>query len=564
MPLPAGFVQAYEQAVALLQQGHAGQAEKIVARAQKAWPNSFDLLHLLGVIRLQSGKPGAALGLFEEALRLDPASADATSNMAMTLATLGRRDEALVLFDKARALNPSDWQILNSRGSLLLQLDRATEALASFDQALLIGAHLRVGLNRGTALAQLRRFAEAIAEFDAVLAREPGQADAHFNRGNALTSLGRIDEAVAAYDRALALRPNYLKALTSRGVASQALNRNREAIADFERVLASDRNNADAHHNTGLALLMLGDYRLGFPKYEWRWQRTGMPPRRNFGRPLWLGEFPPARRTILLHAEQGLGDSIQFVRYAPLLARLGATVVLEAPRELISLFSRIRGVAQVVARGEALPAFDMHCPLGSLPLALATELSSIPADIPYLEPDPERLAGWRARLSGVPSPRIAITWEGNVNHPNDRNRSIGFGQLAPFWLTEASFVSIQREPTAEDAAAMAGIPRLLHLGSELDDFDDTAAVLSLVDLAITVDTSVAHLAGALGRPTWLLVPFAPDWRWMLDREDSPWYPTARLFRQPAPGDWASVIGAARAELVRPPTPGALVRGGLVR
>jgi len=549
-PTPAP-VQAYSQAVALLQQGHFGQAEKIAVRAQKTWPNSFDLLHLLGVIRLQSGKPGSALGLFEQALRLQPDSPDATSNMAMTLSMLGRRDEALVLFDKACALNPADWQIRNSRGSLLLQLDRAEEALVNFEQALSMAPHFDFRLNRGVALAQLRRFVEAIREFDAVLVQQPGQADAHFNRGNALTGLGRVEEAIAAYDRALALRPNYLKALTSRGVAFQALNRNREAIADYERVLASDKNNADARHNMALASLTLGNYRLGFQQYESRWLRTGMPSRRTFGRPLWLGEFPPAHKTILLHAEQGLGDSIQFARYAPLLARMGATVVLEAPRELTSLFARIKGITQVVVRGEPLPPFDMHCPLGSLPLALATELSTVPADVPYLEPAPDRIARWQERLAGMPSRRIAIAWAGNVNHPNDRNRSIGFERLAALFSCDAGFVSIQRDLSDKDAAAIAGIPQRFHVGSALDDFDDTAAVLSLVDLVVSVDTSVAHLAGALGRPAFVLLPFAPDWRWMLDRADSPWYPTARLFRQPAPGDWSSVIGMVRAELDRP-------------
>jgi len=549
MQPPPELVHAYEQAVACYRQGRLDQAEKLAARAHKAWPQSFDLLHLLGVIRLQSGKPGAALGLFEQALRLDPVSADATSNLGMTLAMLGRSDEALVLFDKAHALNPSDGQILNSRGSLLLQLGRAEIALVSFDQALRLAPRQpAVRLNRGVALAQLRRLDEAIAEFDAVLAQEPRQADAHFNRGNALVSLGRVEEAILAYDRALALRPDYIKALTSRGVALQALNRNRAALADFERVLAHDKNHADAHHNSALVLLMLGDYRAGFKEYEWRWQRTGMPPRRALGRPLWLGEFPLTRKSILLHAEQGLGDCIQFVRYAPLLARSGATVVLEVPRELTTLFARVEGVARVVARGEALPSFDLHCPLGSLPLALNTEVSSIPAQIPYLEPDQKRVAKWRERLADLPRHRVAVAWSGNPSHPNDRNRSIAFDRLAPLWSEDAGFVSIQREPTGIEVAQMAAIPRLVHVGALLDDFDDTAAVLSLVDLVITVDTAAAHLAGALGRPTFILVPFAPDWRWMLDREDCPWYPTARLLRQPVPGDWETVVGRARAEL----------------
>jgi tetratricopeptide (TPR) repeat protein len=553
-PSRPDLAQAFEQAVALFRQGRLDEAEKLSTRTLKDWPGSFDVLHLLGVIKLQRGKAGAALGLFEQALRISPGSPEALSNLAMTLAALNRPDEALALFNKAHALDPGDWQTLNNRGSLLLQLNRGDDALADFDRALAIEPrHPGIRLNRGNALVQRRRFDEAVAEYDTVLAQEPALADAHFNRGNALTSLGCTGEAIAAYDRALALRPNYLKALTSRGVALQALNRQREAIADFERVLTIDKNHADAHHNAALAMLTLGDYRQGFARYEWRWQRTGMPPRRSFGRPLWLGEYPLARKTILIHGEQGLGDSIQFVRYAPLLARAGATVVLEVPRALTSLLARVEGIAQVVARGDPLPAFDVHCPLGSLPRALATEPATIPAAVPYLGPDKDRVAKWRARLADVPSRRIAIAWSGSADHPNDRNRSIALEQLAPLLSGDnASFLSIQRELRGEDAALMAGIPRLTHVGDELEDFDDTAAVVSLVDLVIAVDTSVVHLAGALGRPTWVLVPFAPDWRWMLDREDSPWYPTARLFRQGAPGDWASVIGRVNEELSRAP------------
>jgi hypothetical protein len=316
-------------------------------------------------------------------------------------------------------------------------------------------------------------------------------------------------------------------------------------------VLAIDKDNADAHHNEGLALLTLGDYRRGFEKYEWRWQRSGMPPRRRLGKPLWLGEYPLGRKTILLHAEQGLGDTIQFVRYAPLLAKTGAKVVIEVQPELAHLLARVAGVTGVVACGAPLPAFDVHCPMGSLPHALKTEPATIPADIPYLTASTERIAKWRERIERLPSPRIAIAWSGRATHANDRNRSLALARLEPLLaLDGASFVSIQRELRGADGETLARVPRLVHVGDDLDDFDDTAAVVSLVDLVISVDTSVVHLAAALGRPTWILLPFWPDWRWMLDRADSPWYPTARLFRQSAPGDWDSVIARVTEELLK--------------
>jgi hypothetical protein len=306
---------------------------------------------------------------------------------------------------------------------------------------------------------------------------------------------------------------------------------------------------ADAHFNQSLALLASGDYARGFAEYEWRWKRTGMPAQRDFGRPPWLGESPLAEKTILVHAEQGFGDCIQFARYVPLLARAGAKVVLEVQPELKSLFSRLAGAEHVLARGDALPAFDVHCPLGSLPLAFKTEPASVPAEIPYLKADEARVAKWWPRLAALKPPRVALVWAGNPNHPNDRNRSIALARLRPLWEAGgANFVSLQRELREADAAELKAAPGVLHLGEELADLDDAAAVLARCDLAIAVDTAVAHLAAAMGRPTWVLLPFAPDWRWTPEGERSPWYPAARLIRQPLPGDWDSVIARVRAEL----------------
>lgn len=544
--------QAIEQAAALFRQGQLDQAEKICTRLLKAQPNLFDALHLLGLVKLYGGKAGAALAHLEAALKVDPNSIQAMSNLAMVLAALNRNADALAMLDKALALAPDDVEAINNRGNVLLKLNRAEEALAAFDRVLALEPRmLGARANRGNALAQLQRFDEALAQFDAVLAIQPPHAETHFNRGTVLSSLARYAEAVAAFDRALAIRPDYPKALLNRGMALHALNRHEEALANFDQLLGRDKDNADAHHNRALALLTIGDYRRGFEDYEWRWQRSGMPPRRRLGKPLWLGEYPLARKTIVLQAEQGLGDTIQFVRYAPLIARTGAKVVLEVQPELKGLLARVEGVSGVIARGEPLPAFDVHCPVGSLPRALRTELSNIPAEVPYLKASEERIAKWRARIDALPSPRIAVAWSGSAAHANDRNRSIALTRFAPLIANErASFISIQRELRGDDAEALARWPRLMHVGGELDDFDDTAAVVALADVVISVDTSVVHLSGALGRPTWVLVPFCPDWRWMLEREDSPWYPSARLFRQPTLGDWDSVIARVEEELSR--------------
>ncbi len=336
-----------------------------------------------------------------------------------------------------------------------------------------------------------------------------------------------------------------MEGLSSRGLALQALGRHQDALADYAKAITLAPGYVDAHFNEALALLTVGDYARGFVEYEWRWKRAAIA-RRSIGKPLWLGEYPIGRKAILLHAEQGLGDTIQFARYAPLLAEGGASVMLEVQSELKDLLSGLAGV-RVFARGEALPAFDVHCPLGSLPLALKTTLQTVPAGIPYLRASEERLAKWRPRLDVLPGKRVALAWAGNPNHINDRNRSIALARLAPLLSAPGvSVVGVQREVPQGDRAALAG---MTHLGDELADFQDTAAVLALCDLVISVDTSVAHLAGAMGRPLWVLLPFWPDWRWTLDGARSPWYPDARLYRQGADLDWDPVIARLRAKMV---------------
>jgi len=461
---------------------------------------------------------------------------------------LKRDADALDCLDKALAINPTDQHALQNRGSALLALNRPQEALACFEQ--LVQRAPQNGealLNRGVALATLERHAEALADFDAALTLAPVHPDLHYNRGNALLQLARHAEAIAAFDRTLAAVPTHTRAWNNRGRALQSLNRNTEAAESFGKALVLQKDNADAHFNLALALLTQGDLRRGFEQYEWRWTRSGMTDtRRGYGRALWLGEFPLGHKTILLHAEQGLGDTIQFARYAPLLARAGARVVLEVQPELKTLLAGLDGVASCHVRGESLPAYDLHCPLGSLPLAMKTDAASIPAEIPYLRADEQRLAKWRPALEGLAGKRVALSWAGHARHANDRNRSMDLELLAPlFALDGVSFVSIQRELRDKDAAVLARHPNVRHLGADLADMADTAAVVTLVDLTLAVDTSVAHLAGAMGRPLWVMLPFAPDWRWTVSGENSPWYPQARLLRQPATGDWTSVLATLR-------------------
>ena len=546
---PFNLGQVFREAVALHRQGQLREAERSYARVLKAAPGHFDALNLLGAVKIQQGQFGEAQRLFSAAIKVNPRIAAAWCNLGQAQYALKRPADALQSFDKARALAPEDVDILYQHANALLALGRPREALAELEIVLARKPqHFEARLNSGLAQAKLENLERALADFDSALALVPQHPVAHFNRGVVLIKLGRYAEAVAANERAIAAAPDYVAAWLNRGMALAQLRRFEEAIASYGEVLARRKDNADAHFNRALALLTIGDYRRGFEDYEWRWRRTGVPAPKNRGRRLWLGEFPLAGKTILLHAEQGLGDTIQFARYAPLIAAQGAKVVLEVQPELKSVLSRLDGVTAVVARGEAPPPFDVHCPLGSLPLARKTELPVVPAPIPYLSADHAHLQKWSARIEKLPHPRIALAWAGNPAHDNDRNRSIALSALAPLLAMPASFISIQRDVRSADAAQLAATAQLTHLGGELADLNDTAGVLAMCDLLITVDTAPAHLAGAMGRPVWVLVPFAPDWRWMLDGEITPWYPSARVFRQSALADWNAVIARAAAAL----------------
>lgn len=497
------------------------------------------------------GRHGDALAGFDRALAIRPHYVEALYNRGVMLGNLDRHVEAVESYDRALALDPAHAKALNNRGVALGNLDRNAEAIASFGRALAIRPDFAEALlNRGITLAGLDRHDEALADYDRALTIDPGYAEALFNRGTALANLDHPVEAIADFDKAVAIRPDWADAISNRGVALVSLNRHAEAIAAFARATAIEPDHPDANCNEGLAWLRLGDFRRGWAKYESRWNSRDLASqRRAFAQPLWLGGEELRGRTILLHAEQGLGDTIQFARYAPLVALLGAQVILEVQPPLEPLMSRIDGVSGVTGKGKPLPEFDVHCPLLSLPLAFGTELGTIPAGVPYIAAPEDRVVKWRDRLGPPTSPRVGIAWAGSPTNRNDRNRSIALCHLASILAVPGvEVVSIQKDIGETDRELLRGNAHIMHVGDELADFADTAAVMSQLDLVVSVDTAVAHLAGAMARPVWLLVPFAPDFRWLLDREDSPWYPTARLFRQPGIGEWDSVLARVRREL----------------
>jgi tetratricopeptide (TPR) repeat protein len=492
-----------------------------------------------------------AVASYDRALAVQPDYIEALSNRGNALKELKRFDEALASFDCALAVQPDYAEAHVNRGVVLQELRRLDEALASCDRALAIRPDFVEALsNRGSVLHDLKRFDEALSSCDRALALRPQYADAHANRATALHALKRFEEALASFDRAAALQPNLAKAHYNRGNTLRMLGRFEDAVESYQRECAARPNFAEAHYNDALCRLLIGDLRRGWDEHEWRWHTKELGRgKRDFPQPLWAGGQEIVGRTILLHAEQGFGDTIQFCRYVPLIADREARVILEVPSPLYELMGSLRGAAQVVCSGNPLPRFDLHCPLLSAPRAFGTELGSIPSATPYLRASEERTKHWRDRLGSTTRRRIGIAWSGYQAHKNDHNRSIGLNAfLSIFAGSEVSLISLQREVRDADAAVLRERSDVLHFGDELTSFADTAALISCLDLVMSVDTSVAHLAGALAKPVWVLLPFIPDWRWLLNRDDSPWYATARLFRQDAMRAWDSVFVRVRAAL----------------
>jgi len=460
---------------------------------------------------------------------------------------LKRPDEALASYARALAADPGCVEALVNRGLLLLELNRPDEALASLDLAIAgLPRHANAHLHRGKTLIHLKRPEAALVSLDRALAIKPDYAEAHSARGSALRLLNQFDSALASHERALVLKPDYAEALLNRGNVLVDLRRPGEAVASYDRSIAAQPDLAAAHFCRAIAWLQEGNYEQGWAEYEWRWRSPHTAPwlaaPRQLAQPLWLGEEPLAGKSILLHAEQGIGDTIQFCRYVKPLTDLGARVILEVPAPLVPLLTTLDGVAQLITSGTRVPDdVDFHCPLMSLPLALRTRPDTVPASNRYLHSEPSRLDEWRRRLAGVAKPRIGLAWSGNPRNPNDHNRSIPLAQLISALPAHLSYVSLHKDDWRPDLRVGNLHPRVLQMADPHSDLVDAAALCDSVDLVISVDTSLAHLSAALGRKTWIILPFNADWRWLLDRGDSPWYPTARLYRQSRPGDWNGTL-----------------------
>lgn len=549
-----------KQAVALHRSGRLSEAGAIYDEMLRIQPSAPGLLNAAAVLALQLGDPERAAGLLERSLSARPDQAEAWVNLGTALVRLGRLEDALMSFDQAAARMPGHPAILLGRGNVLRGLHRLDEALASFDEAI-AGSHgyAEAWLNRGNILRDMKRFEAAAESYRRAVDLRPDLAITHLNLGNALRDLDVPLEALASYERALAADPNSADALINRGIVLADLRRFDEALACFEQVVARLENAdtahpslAEAYWNMALVKLLLGDFESGWRLYEWRWRREqGTASRhteRHFPQPKWLGDGDIAGKTLLITSEQGLGDILQFCRYAPLVAERGARVLLEAPAPLAHVLVTLPGEVTILDGGGPLPDFDLHCPVMSLPLAFGTRLTSVPNATPYLGVGDEKRRAWQFRLGTRRLPRIGLAWSGSASHAGDGKRSLRLDSLVPLLSLPLEFHVLQKDIRPHDEAVLRENDALHRHDTELNDFSDTAALIDAMDLVITVDTSVAHLAGALGRETWLLLPFAPDFRWLLDRTDSPWYPGMTLFRQRARGDWAGVVADVAARL----------------
>jgi tetratricopeptide (TPR) repeat protein len=445
---------------------------------------------------------------------------DTLYDQATSAAATQDFQHALQLYDQAIALNPSHAEAYYQRGNALRNLGRLDAALASYNQAIERNpAYAYAYCNRGVVQQSLGLTAAALSSYDQAIAIDATDAMAHYNRALLMQDCSRWDAALAAYNQAISINPGF----------------------------------ADAHYNRSLALLFQGDFENGWRSYEWRWknaQRLSIGKPKNFTQPLWLGEESIAGKRLLLYSEGGLGDTLQFCRYATLSATQGATVLLEVQPPLLSLLANLEGVSQLIAVGSELPPFDYQCPLMSLPLAFKTTLGTIPAASKYLHSDKAKVARWHALLGERSRPRVGLVWSGNPNNTIDDRRSIPLADWVAHLPRAFQYFRLQKDVREADRATLDSNPFIVSFDDRLLDFDNTAALCECMDVVISVDTSIAHLSGALGLRTWVLLPFNPDWRWLLDRDDSPWYRTAKLYRQKAVGDWNEVLARVATDLHR--------------
>jgi tetratricopeptide (TPR) repeat protein len=513
-------------------------------------PDFAEVLCNLATVYLQQQEYAAAQRRFLRALEIKPGFPEAWNGLGVAQKALLDLPAAEASFRRALSVRPVYPQAHYNLANTVQLLERWGEAIDLYRAVLQQSPNAVDALhNLGCALAGAEDYDSAIQTLQRVLLLKPDHAEAWNQLGNTYLKLGQRIRAREALERAIAVRPTFLEALCNLGNVYLSGNDPARALSFYARASELKPDFAPADFNASIAHLVRGELREGFQKYEQRWQSEQKKFFRTFSQPLWTGRESLAGKTILIHCEQGLGDTLQFIRYVPFLVERGARVLLEVQPPLLPLLHDFPGTAGVYAKHGATMNFDFHCPILSLPRAFETDLGQIPAAVPYLKAPPRAAEAWKKKLSAKDRLRIGLVVSGNPKHKNDRNRSIPLEKFAPlFKALKADWFLVQKELGGADLATAGKMTELRNCGPELKDFADTAGLLSQLDHILSVDTSVAHLAGAMGKPVSLLLPFAPDWRWMLEREDSPWYPTMKLFRQVVPGDWDTPLAKVVAEL----------------
>jgi tetratricopeptide (TPR) repeat protein len=510
-------------------------------------------LTTLGTALAKSGRIDEAIKVFDKAVGLKPGDATLWWRMGDALIEAGRSPEALLCFQHTLALDPRNGNAACKAGFILHGLGRFEEALLFFNKSLeLLADHAFTLQMRSLVLKEMKRFEEALADSQRATELDPANADVCNNHGGVLHALGRRDEALIWYERSLQIKPDQARPLTNKAAVLTELHRLDEAEATYERAMTADPNYAEAAWNLALLQMLRGDFEAGWRGREVRWRIPVLAEAYpKFSGPMWLGEESVAGKTVIVCQDEGLGDAIQFARYVPLLASRGARVILVVDPPLCPLLSRLQGVSLCLPKlpGTALPPFDFHVPIDSLPLAFRTTYDNVPASESYLPPpDAGQVRTWESRLGPHERLRVGLVWSGNPKHQNDHNRSISLRVMSRILDIDATFVSLQNNPRPLDADFLRERGDIVDLSQHMTDFTETAALVSCLDLVLTVDTSVAHLAAALGRPTWILLPHTPDFRWLLHRNDNPWYPTVRLFRQTQTREYDSILDRVRTEL----------------
>ncbi len=541
------------KSVESLRSSNLDSAELYLSQALKLESKNPHTLRLLGVVYAQRKDYLRALKYLNNSLRVFPKNSATLSNLGNVFLELRQYDNALDCYAKSIKIDPNNSATLSNLGSIFFELKQYDKALDYFDKSIKIDSNnYEAWYNKSKVLKELKRYDEAITHYDKALSLRPDYVEAWSNKGNTLHELKRYDEAIIHYDKALSLRPDYAEGWSNKGVTLHELKRYDEAIAHYDKARSLKPDYADASWNKSLTLLLQGDFENGLPLYESRWDSEKVSEtsgKRIFNKPTWVGVDSLAGKTILIYGEQGLGDFIQFCRYVKLVAELGANVILEVPQSLASLMKGMDGISKLVIKGEELPYFDYQCPLLSLPLAFRTNLTTIPCNKPYLFADSNKAAEWEKKLGGKRQKRIGLVWSSISSFKADAKRSLllaDFVRALP--LDGFEYVCLQKELKECDTEFLKTYKHIRFFGDEFANFSDTAALIENLDLVISTCTSVPHLSGALGKETWVLLSHVPDWRWFLNREDSPWYPSVKIYRQSAIGDWDSVFDKVKLDL----------------